>query len=93
MSIGDCFDYCCGEHPPITALDFPVPAPGVVDAPLPSAQSVAGGSTNDPTIAAAFEALDSLVTENADLRTRLAKAEQARDTSQAQLAHYRRTGW
>jgi len=92
MSIGDCFDYCCGEHPPLTSQDFLVPAPGVVDAPLPSAQSAAGGS-QDPTIAAAFEALDSLVSENADLRTRLAKAEQARDTSQAQLAHYRRTGW
>ena len=90
MSIGDCFDYC-GEHPPLTSTDFLSPAPGGVEPPLPSPAPPPGAA--DPTIAAAFEALDSLVAENADLRTRLARAEQARDTSQAQLAHYRRTGW
>jgi hypothetical protein len=75
----DGFPYSIGEHPDL--------APGGVDAPSPP-QSTAGGST-----AQALTALDSLCAENADLRTRLAKAEQARDTAQAQLAHYNRNGW
>jgi hypothetical protein len=84
MTIG-ADDFCCGEYPPLTSIDFLSPAPGVVDAPSP-VQSNAGGST---TIAEA--------TEIADLRARLDRAEQARDTAQAQLAHYRayytRSGW
>jgi hypothetical protein len=86
MTIG-ADDFCCGEYPPLTSIDFLSPAPGVVDAPLP-AQSNAGGS---------HDALEALITENARLRGDLAAARQARDTAQAQATHYRiyytRSGW
>jgi hypothetical protein len=88
MTIG-ADDFCCGEYPPLTSIDFPSPAPEVVDA-LSPARSDLGGST---TIAEANEALNSLFVEIADLKTRLARAEQARDTAQAQLAHYNQKGW
>lgn len=87
MTIGP-DDYCCGEFPPLTATDFPSPAPCAVDNAIP-AHSSAGG-LHQPT-------WDSLLAENAKLRGDLASAQQARDTAQAQATHYRtyytRTGW
>lgn len=84
-------EYCqYGEFPPLASTDFLMPAPGVVDAPLP-ARSDAGGCS--PTVVEALQALDSILAENAELRAKLASATQARDTAQAQLAHYSRKGW
>jgi hypothetical protein len=61
---------------------------------LCQAPSNAGGLQS---IAEAYAALDSLIAENAKLRNDLASAQQARDTAQTQVAHYRthysRTGW
>lgn len=78
MTIGP-DDYCCGEFPPLRATDFP----GATTITTAAAYSAA----------AAFEALDALLAENAKLRSDLAAARQARDTAQAQLAHYNRKGW
>jgi hypothetical protein len=85
MTIGP-DDYCCGEFPPLSSIDFPSPAAGVVDDAMP-APSNAGG----------LQEWDLLKAENAQLRVDLASAQQARDTAQAQAIHYRtyytRSGW
>jgi len=73
----------------------PVPPHGAVDNAMPAQSGTVG-----PSIAEALQALDELCcendvlkAENADLRTRLATAQQQRDTAQVQLTHHTRRGW
>lgn len=85
-----------GECPPLSASDFPMSAPGGVDASSPP-QPPLGAQTTE-------EAFDSLRKENAALKAdnirlvlELAAAQAQRDTANAQATHYRtyytRTGW
>jgi hypothetical protein len=80
----------CGEYPPLTSTDFPLPAPGVVDALSPALSHPGGGSE-------ALAALESLRADNIRLVLELAATQAQRDTALAECAYYRthytRTGW
>jgi len=81
-----------GEFPPL--LDFPRPAPGVVDAPAPS--NAGGGSTVVEALAALdslCEQIQALECENRQLAEELDRTRTSRDSLQAQLSYQNRHGW